>query len=367
MKIFVIAGFGIGDILATTPLIRNLKKKISGVEIYLLNEKVGSKNREGRQLLADCKYLTGYIENERLLQEKGTGIIQKIKANAFKLRELYRLIRTIRKYKFDIIIDSWPSTKNTAILSFLSGAKKRMGYLHNPFSFLYTDTINAMDLPKPLADAQFITSLGGKIKETDCSLELFIDYQKTKSKITPLLSKEGISKKKLVIGFNVGRDKDIGRQWTTNNWITVGKYLEKKYNAIILFLGDNVSIQSAKDVEKKLQKKHCNLVGKLSFEESLFALSQCDLLVSINNGLMHMAAAEHIPIVAMSGFSLPGWDVFEKNTLTLRKHDVLNCWKKAQKCKNENYKCADECMKLISPKEVITAADTLLLQIMKKT
>src|SRR3989338_372366 len=67
MKILVIAGFGFGDIITTTPLLRTLKK-IPSAQVFLFNEKAPSKNRAGKHLLSDCPYIDGYVTLERITE-----------------------------------------------------------------------------------------------------------------------------------------------------------------------------------------------------------------------------------------------------------------------------------------------------------
>lgn len=67
------------------------------------------------------------------------------------------------------------------------------------------------------------------------------------------------------------------------------------------FLGGPDEIASAEETIRLQRQPSVNLVGRTSIRESLGVLSNLDLMVGSDTGLMHMAAAVHCPTITVFG------------------------------------------------------------------
>lgn len=91
------------------------------------------------------------------------------------------------------------------------------------------------------------------------------------------------------------------KKW--GGWKQLAAQLENYYNTDIIYLGGESEKPEGETLAKK-NKNIKNYAGKLSFQESAKALSQCDLLISSDSAIMHVAEAIDVPVVALFGSTL---------------------------------------------------------------
>jgi len=299
-KIAILKGPGIGDVITSIPLLRNLRKNFPESDITIFNEvSYGA----GKEVLKKCPYISKTIEiNQR-------SIISMLKA-----------IGKIRKEKFDIIIDSFPSTWKTALFCYMSGAKIKMGYCHNPLSFLYSINARYTGQNKVDLEAALLEKLGIKISEKGRKLELFFDLRKSGKKLSEALKKNSIKASDTVIGIHAGRTDDLVRTWEDDRWAKLCDMLIDKHKAKIIFIGSKSDEERAGTIIKMMKNACTNLSGKLNLEEAATLINKLDLFLCINGGLMHIAAALKKPLIALCGDSKPGWDPYGKNSHVIRKN-----------------------------------------------
>jgi ADP-heptose:LPS heptosyltransferase len=84
----------------------------------------------------------------------------------------------------------------------------------------------------------------------------------------------------------------ISREWPLNRWKVVTDYLIENHGAILVYLGKN---------DRPYPWLGFNMSGLTDLRELALLLEQCDLLLTVDNGIMHMAAAVGTPTVAIFG------------------------------------------------------------------
>lgn len=298
-KIAVLKGPGIGDVITSIPLLRNLKKNFPNAEIVVFNE---ISYGIGKKVLENCPYVDMVTE-----------------INQTSFFPLLKIIRRIRKEKFDIIIDSFPSTWKTALFIRLSGAKKRLGYHQNLLSFFYNVKVDYKNQNKVELEAELLEKLGMKISEEDRKLELLFDLKKNEKKITEILDKRGIKDSDFLVGIHAGRTDDIVRTWVDERWAELCDRLADKYKAKIVFVGGNKDSERTNNIIAKAKNRTINLVGLLDLDETASLINNVKLFLCINGGPMHIAAALKKPLIALTGDTKPGWDPYGKNSHVIRK------------------------------------------------
>ncbi len=112
-KVLVIKIRGIGDVILSTVLIDNLVKDFPNATIDYLTEKPGS------------------IVVKNLKEIKRTIIFENV-----SLIKRLKQIFTIRKQKYDLVIDSF-SNPSSAIITFFSKAKYRLGFPYRGRTYAY--------------------------------------------------------------------------------------------------------------------------------------------------------------------------------------------------------------------------------------
>lgn len=97
-----------------------------------------------------------------------------------------------------------------------------------------------------------------------------------------------------------------GARWPTKRWpvarfAAVAQELAREKQAAVVILGGPDEVDLARAIHDKLDVPVVNGAGALSLMHSAALLSRCRLLVSNDSGLMHMATALKVPVVAIFG------------------------------------------------------------------
>jgi len=292
MKKILIFKIGmIGDVLMTTPFVRQLRKNFPNARI---------------------DYLVGSAASQVLVGNKNLNEVITFDENIFfrrKIAKLIGLITKIRKIKYDIIfvMDKHRAFNLTA---FLSGIKTRVGFdrmgkegiflTHKIWYesirheiFYYLDLIEILHIKADYYDWKMDLSL---TKEDNAFAE-------------KLWKDKKLAKRK-VIGIAPGGGKNPGERTETRNW-ELANFIELiiqlvKRNFFIILLGGPSDYQKEKEILLNVRSKNImSLVGKTSIKESAAVIKKCRYFICNDSGPMHIAAAVNKHIISVFGPTNP--------------------------------------------------------------
>lgn len=95
------------------------------------------------------------------------------------------------------------------------------------------------------------------------------------------------------------------KNWPAARFIEVGRALQEKKNAAIYLVGSKDDVNDCGEVESQLYGRVVNLCGKTSLVELGSMLQEMDLVIAVDSGPMHMAAAVGVPVIAIFGPTHP--------------------------------------------------------------
>jgi heptosyltransferase-2 len=150
---------------------------------------------------------------------------------------------------------------------------------------------------------------------------------------------------------NLLNDTDV-RRWPTENYVKVTKELIK-HEVTVLIVGSESDSWVSKYFE---DIPVVNLIGKTSITDVVFIYNNCNLLITHDTGLLHLAKLSGIYTIALFGPVDPQWRVgINENIKTLWGGENLNCapcydGKNFAECNN------NICMKNINPESVMDLA-----------
>jgi heptosyltransferase I len=256
-------------------------------------------------------------------------------------------IRTIRQKEYDVFIDTGQWTRLSAIFTLLAKAKHTRGfetagqYRHYGFdeAVHHNDAVHEIINLKNLQWAHFNKDA---------------NFPSIEFKNSPV-----VDAKRVVIHTKPGGVKSHLKEWDSKNWVAVIKYLISK--------GMTVYLTGSKDDASSLQGliSQCgsdnviNASGK-SLTETAQLIRNSFLMISVNTGIMHLAAAVGCNLIALHGpTNFLRWGPLNKNSI------VIQSAYYSAPCLNLGfeYACKDrtgECMKMISKQAVIEAIDKFL-------
>ena len=101
-----------------------------------------------------------------------------------------------------------------------------------------------------------------------------------------------------------GGSMENQRKWAEHCWLELGQRLYRMYHVRILLSGANADAENAERTTNLLRKSGIpakNIAGKYALGDMIAVLAKAKLVVSVNTGIMHLAAAVRVPLVALHG------------------------------------------------------------------
>jgi ADP-heptose:LPS heptosyltransferase len=323
MKILVIQQKMIGDVLVSTILCDNLRKKYPNAQIdYMVYQ-------------STVAVLNGNISIDNLILFE-----EKHRSNKW---ELFKLLLSIRKEKYDVVIDAYSKLESWLVILF-SKAKKKISFKKKGIRFFYSDTIERPRISN--------TNYGLIIDERLALLEplqlnITIDpfpkiYVSTEEEIfaSRLFKKYEIDRsKKTVMVSIIG--SDMNKTYPL-------KYMSKLVDLIadtgdvnILFNYIPSQIDDAKKVYEGCKtitqnKVYFSVLGK-NLREFIAVMNCCDMIIGNDGGAINIAKSLKKPsfIIFSPFIDKKGWATFEDGIQNISIH--LSDFK-PELFKNKSYK-----------------------------
>ena len=174
--------------------------------------------------------------------------------------------------------------------------------------------------------------------------------------VQSVLAKFRLSIDKKTLVLCPGAEFGISKQWPKESYAEVAQhYLMKGWQ--IWLMGSEKDIDICESINQISNNSCIILAGKTSLPEAVDLISQVNLVVSNDSGLMHIAAALQTPLIAIYGSTDPG------HTPPLsQNHSVLRLGLECSPCfKRECPLGHLNCLNDLSSQQVINAAEGLLL------
>lgn len=151
------------------------------------------------------------------------------------------------------------------------------------------------------------------------------------------------------------------RSWANERWLELGEYIYHKYGMTILFSGGSVDRESADGMVQFLKSegiKAENIAGEYNLQEMASVLQYARLVVSVNTGIMHYAAAVGVPLIAIHGATSDiRWGPLSENAV------VVKSGEDCQPCISLGFEsnCSNpHCMDHVSVEMVIIEVDKIM-------
>ena len=186
-----------------------------------------------------------------------------------------------------------PNSLKSALLPFLAGIPKRIGYLGEARIGLLTHRLkNPKNKPPMVA---FYSALSGEAGIESDSPQLQMPEAETDQTLAELELQRGAFSV-----FAPGSEYGPAKRWPAAHYAALANQL----GGPVLLLGSGKEADLCEGIAQAA--KNClNLAGKTTLAQAIRALAASKLIVTNDSGLMHIAAALGIPQVAIFGSSSP--------------------------------------------------------------
>ncbi|KAF0148210.1 MAG: ADP-heptose--LPS heptosyltransferase [Ignavibacteria bacterium] len=308
--------------MLTTPIVRVLKNKFGDAQIHFAV----------RREFADV-----YTNNPNIAK---VIIFDKANEAALKLELI--------KENYQLIIDlqnNWRSRKLTRGIS-----SNILMYVKPTFAKLLLVHLKINLLKENISIVQRYAE-AASVELDENGLDLFVSPE-TKTK----LEKDG-----KYIGFTPGA-KHFTKRWLPEYFVELGCELYKLGYQIVLF-GGKSDKELCADIAKQIPDS-INLQNEDILHQTAAGMKMCKFVVTNDSGLMHTAAAAHVPLVSIFGSTVKEFGflpygiqnlILENNSLFCRPCSHIG----KSTCPEKHFKC----MKDITPHIVLNHLQKLLPQL----
>lgn len=120
------------------------------------------------------------------------------------------------------------------------------------------------------------------------------------------------------------------KQWPLKDWQSLIEYLAQDSRCCFVLTGGPEDVEKIDQFLKTVPaalKDRCISMGGAKLSQSLQVLSQCTALISVNTGILHLAAALQIPVLGLHGATNPKrWGpVGEQHVSVVSRHSLAAC------------------------------------------
>ncbi|MDO9530005.1 MAG: lipopolysaccharide heptosyltransferase II [Syntrophales bacterium] len=326
----------IGDVVMCLPAIAAVRKTFPHAKISVLV----------KPWVAELLYVCPDIDEVILFQSPGIheGIAGRL-----------RLARELKSKRFDMAV-LLQNAIEAAIIARLAGIPIRAGYNSDGRGFLLTHSVQRTEEIRSVHQIDYylemVKALGFKSAGRSVNLTLTEGHFTLSEEI---LNRHGIGKEEIIIGMAPGATYGPAKRWFPERFSEVADKLIEDFSVPVILFGSSDDRDSADKVQQSSKNRLVNLAGETNLKEAISLIARCNLFISNDSGLMHIAGALGIPTIAIFGSTNPVTTspVGEKSIIINKKVDCSPCLK--QVCPTDF-----RCMDLIGVDEVYDVARGIL-------
>ncbi len=314
-RVLVIKLRYVGDVLLATPVLSRLREGFPKARLAMLvnagTEEVG----QGHPAL-----------DEMLVLERGSLLRQ------------WRFVRELRTRRFDLVVDLTDSDRS-ALLARLSGAPVRLGYNSEGRwrGRLYTRIIRADRFAMHTLCYHLATTAALGLAGPPPAPVLTVAPE-ARREADRLLQEAGIEGTRPLVCLHPGA-RWWFKSWPPERFAALADRLQAETSSQALFLGGEQERDVGSRIAARMSTPHRTLIGRTGLKELAAVLERAALMISNDNGPMHMAAALRVPVIGLFGPSDPavwgpwgeGHHVFYKG-LDCRACFHPDCFRGEQNC-----------------------------------
>jgi heptosyltransferase-2 len=294
-RILLIQTAFLGDVILATPVIAELKRLFPTAQIDVLVKK----GNEG--LLQNNPHLTAVYTFEK---------------NKGKFSEIIRLIKLFKKSHYDLAINLH-RFGSSGLLTIFSGAKERIGFSKNPFSFGYSK--------------KFDHKIGDGTHEVERNLALIKEYGAVSIRRPELFPGQNHFDKIEKYCQEKFYCMAPASVWFTKQ-LPIEKWIElislKANEGIIYLIGAPQDRMLCDSIIKQVKDKNViNLCGELNLLESAALISKSKRSFVNDSGPLHIASAMNAPVTAFFCSTIPdfGFGPLSEDATILQTKENLSC------------------------------------------
>ncbi len=267
-----------------------------------------------------------------------------------KRKKLAEKIKENHYQRSYVLPNSWKS----ALIPFLAGIPKRIGW-RGEWRYGLLNEVHILDKQRyPLMVERYAALAADKASGL------------TQPPPRPALIAEVANREAALVKYQLSLDKPIlvlcpgaefgpSKRWPENYYANLANhYLAKNWQVWVF--GSAKDSEVAKHIILQTQNQAIDLTGRTTLGDAIDLMSLAKLVVTNDSGLMHIAAALDIPLVALYGSTDPGFTPPLSDKVQILKETMAcsPCFKRT--CPLEHH----QCMQQLSVSKALQAASKLV-------
>lgn len=267
-----------------------------------------------------------------------------------KNESLLSVASRVRRFEFDSCY-LLPLSLSSAIIACLAGIPQRIGYDAEFRGILLTTRLRydkGLFRSRHLLDG-YCRMLGGDAGPEQPKVHLTAAET---AWAEVWLADRGLSSP--VIGLGPGATYGPAKRWPREKWIELGQALAKRGDRILIF-GSAAEASLCQEISGGIGRSALSCAGGTGLRQSAALLSKCQLFITNDTGVMHLAAAVGATVVAIFGSTNPDWTRpwGQGHAVVYQKEICSPCYRRT--CRFGHYNC----MERISTGTVLKAIDKI--------
>jgi heptosyltransferase-2 len=283
---------GLGNVVMGTPMLAQLGETFPSARITVLVQ-----SEAASQALAGLPFVheTIVIPVDRYRARGPIGFLAAMLGMALKMR----------RARYDLVVNSYGGYGGgswlSACLTYVMGGRWRVGYGRRPWSGLYSRSLAPEgDIHEVDRNVALVELLGPGSGRSGSRLMFALGPEEVR-KAADLLAEHGISAGDFTVGIHPGCGPLKFKRWAPGRFAELADRLSADYGARVVLFGGPEEGELAGEIASIMDTKPLNLAGRTGLKLAAALISRMNVFISNDTGLMHVAAALGVPVVAVFG------------------------------------------------------------------
>ena len=271
------------------------------------------------------------------------------------------LLDQMRRRRFDMAV-LLTNSLHTALLAWLGGAKRRIGYVRNGRGLLLDGKVHPQReggriAPRPMVQYYLDLAAAAGCPAESPRLELTVTAAERRLG-QKIWGKLGLRRDGRVIAINSSAAYGAAKQWPMEHCAALARQIVARLDHDVLIICGPEQREMARRIVRQAEYPRVFSLASqpVGLSATKACLERCRLLVSSDSGPRHVAAALGTPVVTLLGPTLPVWieNPEVRGAMVRLEMDCLGCGKRT--CPLGHHRC----MRELSPERVLLEVAGLL-------
>lgn len=321
-KILIVAPSWVGDMVMGQTLLKQLKTQYGN-----------------DQVLIDILVNDWAKDVAKRMPEVNDVLINPFKHGEFGLFKRIKLGLLLKKRKYDQAF-VLPNSLKSAVIPFFAGISKRTGFVGEMRYGLLNDYYKLDKLALPLMIDRFCALANRGKKLINPSFPQFVTSVQRQSELQQQL---GLLSGKPIVCLCPAAEYGPAKRWPASYFAALADKLQT-HGYQVWLMGSNKDTEITHSIMNYATNKNSlyDLAGQTNLVDVIDLLACAKTVVSNDSGLMHIACAVNVPVVAIYGSSSPNFTppLNNQTTILQTKIECSPCFERT--CKFAHYKCLTE-------------------------